>query len=153
MSSPQFLKNAEQLEREFTAEMSVTDTYLKNGDAFASLLNRANDKNSVAGKYTTYIKEQIATTEKNIVDLKNADKFYRREFIEDNPLLASLNPFWTNTDNRILFVFWVSISIFMVSLTFTLMAAIADMGTRTFTIIMVWIMIPGFILYILQNIG
>ena len=90
MSSPQFLKNAEQLEREFTAEMSVTDTYLKNGDAFASLLNRANDKNSIAGKYTTYIMNQFKIGNMNVdldVGLDDiSSKLAKQEYIKKLPL-------------------------------------------------------------------
>ena len=83
-------------EDEFNAEKGNFDVLLLNGKTLSALIMSSSKKVSTQGKYKEHLEEQIKKSEKKIKDLKNDDKFYRRDFIEGKPLTAQPSPFWSN---------------------------------------------------------
>ena len=77
------LKKADDKEDEFNAEKGTVDVFLANGDTLNGLINGSTKKGSVQGKYMAYLEKKIRDAREHIKDLKNEDKFYRREFITD----------------------------------------------------------------------
>ena len=89
--------------------------------------------------------------------LKNDDKFYRRDFIEGKPLTAQPSPFWSNRDNHILTAFWFAIFLILFSVETTILSlplqgAFTD-TVRSLLAVIVFIFVPLFIVYIVQNFG
>ena len=144
-------------EDEFNAEKGNFDVLLLNGKTLSALIMSSSKKVSTQGKYKEHLEEQIKKSEKKIKDLKNDDKFYRRDFIEGKPLTAQPSPFWSNRDNHILTAFWSAIflilfSVVMSILSLPLHGAFTD-TVRTLLAVIVFIFVPLFVVYIVQNFG
>ena len=102
----------------------------------------------------SYLNEKIKEKTENIVNLKHDDKFFRRDFLTANPLLAQTGPFWQNSDNWVLAGFWLAIVLNLVPVTF----AIFSLSTITSNqqiglVLLMWFIFPLFLLYLLQNFG
>ena len=144
-------------EDEFNAEKGNFDVLLLNGKTLSALIMSSSKKVSTQGKYKEHLEEQIKKSEKKIKDLKNDDKFYRRDFIEGKPLTAQPSPFWSNRDNHILTAFWIGIFMILFSVEITifslpLQGAFTEY-VRSFLAIILFIFVPMFVVYIVQNFG
>ena len=144
-------------EDEFNAEKGNFDVLLLNGKTLSALIMSSSKKVSTQGKYKEHLEEQIKKSEKKIKDLKNDDKFYRRDFIEGKPLTAQPSPFWSNRDNHILTAFWIGIFMILFSVEITILSlplqgAFTD-TVRSLLAIIVFIFVPLFVVYIVQNFG
>ena len=144
-------------EDEFNAEKGNFDVLLLNGKTLSALIMSSSKKVSTQGKYKEHLEEQIKKSEKKIKDLKNDDKFYRRDFIEGKPLTAQPSPFWSNRDNHILTAFWIGIFMILFSFEITifslpLQGAFTEY-VRSFLAIILFIFVPMFVVYIVQNFG
>lgn len=144
-------------EDEFNAEKGNFDVLLLNGKTLSALIMSSSKKVSTQGKYKEHLEEQIKKSEKKIKDLKNDDKFYRRDFIEGKPLTAQPSPFWSNRDNHILTAFWIGIFMILFSFEITILSlplqgAFTD-TVRSLLAVIVFIFVPLFVVYIVQNFG
>ena len=144
-------------EDEFNAEKGNFDVLLLNGKTLSALIMSSSKKVSTQGKYKEHLEEQIKKSEKKIKDLKNDDKFYRRDFIEGKPLTAQPSPFWSNRDNHILTAFWIGIFMILFSVEITILSlplqgAFTD-TVRSLLAVIVFIFVPLFVVYIVQNFG
>ena len=144
-------------EDEFNAEKGNFDVLLLNGKTLSALIMSSSKKVSTQGKYKEHLEEQIKKSEKKIKDLKNDDKFYRRDFIEGKPLTAQPSPFWSNRDNHILTAFWIGIFMILFSIEITILSlplqgAFTD-TVRSLLAVIVFIFVPLFVVYIVQNFG
>jgi superfamily I DNA and/or RNA helicase len=147
------LKDADKKEEEFNAEKGTLDTLLLNGSTMASLIDANEKPGSGAGKYKKFLENQIDKTKKNIGDLKNDDKFYRRGFLEGKPLTIQPNAFWKNTDNIILTVFWSAIIAILIPITVTILNLPISSDKKTLLVLFTWIITILFLLYLLQFFG
>ena len=150
-------KKMDAREDEFNAEKGNFDVLLLNGKTLSALIMSSTQKQSTQGKYKEYLEEQIKKSEKKIKDLKNDDKFYRRDFIEGKPLTAQPSPFWSNRDNHILTAFWIGIFLILFSVEITILSlplqgAFTD-TVRSLLAVIVFIFVPLFVVYIVQNFG
>jgi hypothetical protein len=148
------MRKAEEKEKEFLNEKTLIDGLLDSGDTLNGIVNQSSNKSSVQGKYMSYLNEKIKEKTENIVNLKHDDKFFRRDFLTANPLLAQAGPFWQNSDNWVLAGFWLAIVLNLVPVTF----AIFSLSTITSNqqiglILLMWFIFPLFLLYLLQNFG
>ena len=153
----ELVKKMNAREDEFNAEKGNFDVLLLNGTTLSALIMSSTKKVSTQGKYKEHLEEQIKKSEKKIKDLKNDDKFYRRDFIEGKPLTAQPSPFWSNRDNHILTAFWIGIFMILFSveisiLSLPLQGAFTD-TVRTLLAVIVFIFVPLFVVYIVQNFG
>jgi lipopolysaccharide export LptBFGC system permease protein LptF len=150
-------KKMDAREDEFNAEKGNFDVLLLNGKTLSALIMSSTQKQSTQGKYKEYLEEQIKKSEKKIKDLKNDDKFYRRDFIEGKPLTAQPSPFWSNRDNHILTAFWIGIFLILFSVEMTIMSLPLQGAfteyVRSFLAIIVFIFVPLFVVYVVQNFG
>jgi hypothetical protein len=145
------LKKADDKEDEFNAEKGTVDVFLANGDTLNGLINGSTKKGSVQGKYMAYLEKKIKDAREHIKDLKNEDKFYRREFIAANPLILIGDPFWKNMDNWILMALWSAV-IAILAPTSMAVFGLPITGTQQMSLILaMWLVFPLFLLYILQN--
>jgi hypothetical protein len=153
----ELVKKMNAREDEFNAEKGNFDVLLLNGKTLSALVMSSTKKVSTQGKYKEHLEEQIKKSEKKIKDLKNDDKFYRRDFIEGKPLTAQPSPFWSNRDNHILTAFWIGIFMILFSveisiLSLPLKGAFTD-TVRSLLAVIVFIFVPLFVVYIVQNFG
>ena len=153
----ELVKKINAREDEFNAEKGNFDVLLLNGTTLSALIMSSTKKVSTQGKYKEHLEEQIKKSEKKIKDLKNDDKFYRRDFIEGKPLTAQPSPFWSNRDNHILTAFWIGIFMILFSveisiLSLPLQGAFTD-TVRSLLAVIVFIFVPLFVVYIVQNFG
>ena len=153
----ELVKKMNAREDEFNAEKGNFDVLLLNGKTLSALIMSSTKKVSTQGKYKEHLEEQIKKSEKKIKDLKNDDKFYRRDFIEGKPLTAQPSPFWSNRDNHILTAFWIGIFMILFSveisiLSLPLQGAFTD-TVRSLLAVIVFIFVPLFVVYIVQNFG
>jgi hypothetical protein len=153
----ELVKKMNAREDEFNAEKGNFDVLLLNGTTLSALIMSSTKKVSTQGKYKEHLEEQIKKSEKKIKDLKNDDKFYRRDFIEGKPLTAQPSPFWSNRDNHILTAFWIGIFMILFSveisiLSLPLQGAFTD-TVRSLLAVIVFIFVPLFVVYIVQNFG
>jgi NADH:ubiquinone oxidoreductase subunit 3 (subunit A) len=153
----ELVKKMNAREDEFNAEKGNFDVLLLNGKTLSALIMSSTKKVSTQGKYKEHLEEQIKKSEKKIKDLKNDDKFYRRDFIEGKPLTAQPSPFWSNRDNHILTAFWIGILMILFSveiniLSLPLQGAFTD-TVRSLLAVIVFIFVPLFVVYIVQNFG
>ena len=153
----ELVKKMNAREDEFNAEKGNFDVLLLNGKTLSALIMSSSKKVSTQGKYKEHLEEQIKKSEKKIKDLKNDDKFYRRDFIEGKPLTAQPSPFWSNRDNHILTAFWIGIFMILFSFEITILSlplqgAFTD-TVRSLLAVIVFIFVPLFVVYIVQNFG
>jgi hypothetical protein len=145
------LKKADQKEDEFNAEKGTIDVLLLNGDTLNNIVSSSSKKGSVHGKYMTYLQKKIKDTREHIKDLKNDDKFYRRDFLTENPLINQGNPFWKNYDNWILLALWLAVVAILVPTSLAVFGLPISATKQGSLIIAMWLVFPLFILYLLQN--
>jgi NADH:ubiquinone oxidoreductase subunit 3 (subunit A) len=153
----ELVKKMNAREDEFNAEKGNFDVLLLNGKTLSALIMSSSKKVSTQGKYKEHLEEQIKKSEKKIKELKNDDKFYRRDFIEGKPLTAQPSPFWSNRDNHILTAFWFAIFLILFSVETTILSlplqgAFTD-TVRSLLAVIVFIFVPLFVVYIVQNFG
>jgi hypothetical protein len=122
-------QKANEKEKEFNSEKALIDGLLDSGDTLNSIINQSSNKSSVQGKYMGYLDEKIKEKTEHIINLKHDDKFYRRDFLTANPLLAQAGPFWQNIDNWFLTAFWSAIILNLVPITFFIVSVLSSIIT------------------------
>ena len=147
------MRKVEEKEKEFNNEKAVIDGLLDSGDTLHGIIVQSSDKSSVQGKYMSYLTEKIKEKTENIVNLKHDDKFFRRDFLTANPLLAQAGPFWQNTDNWVLAGFWLAVILNLVPITFVIFSLQLSFNQQFGLIMLMWFIIPLFLLYLLQSFG
>ena len=147
------MRKADEKEKEFINEKAVIDGLLDSGDTLNGIVSESSNKSSVQGKYMNYLNEKIKEKTENIVNLKHDDKFFRRDFLTANPLLAQAGPFWQNSDNWVLAGFWLAIVLNLVPVTFAIFSLQISSNQQMGLILLMWFVIPLFLLYLLQNFG
>jgi hypothetical protein len=145
------LQKADQKEDEFNAEKGTIDILLLNGETLNNIVSGSGKKASVQGKYMSYLQQKIKGTKENIKDLKNDDKFYRRDFLTANPLINQGNPFWKNYDNWILLALWSAVVAILIPTSLSVFALPISAEKQGSLIIAIWLVFPLFLLYLLQN--
>ena len=145
------LKEADAKEDEFNKEKGMIDVFLTNGQTLNSIVNEVGKPTSSRGKYKRYLEKKIKDARENIKELKNQDKFYRRDFISANPLLSQGNPFWSNWDNWILLAYWIAVLLILGPTSMAVFSLPITNSQQQVLFIMIWITIPLFLLFLLQN--
>jgi hypothetical protein len=145
------LKEADRKEDEFNKEKGTIDVFFTNGQTLSSIVNEGGKSTSSRGKYKKYLEKKIKDARENIKELKNKDKFYRRDFITANPLLSQGNPFWSNYDNWILLAYWIAVLLILVPTSIAVFSLPITSSQQQMLFIMIWITIPLFLLFLLQN--
>jgi hypothetical protein len=145
------LKDVERKEDEFNKEKGMIDVFFTNGQTLNSIINEGGKSTSSRGKYKNHLNAKIKNALENIKDLKNQDKFYRRDFITANPLLSQGNPFWSNSDNLILLAFWIAVLLILGPTSAAIFGLPISNSQQQMLFIVTWITIPLFILFLLQN--
>ena len=145
------LKEADRKEDEFNKEKGMIDVFFTNGQTLNSIVNEGQNASSSRGKYKNYLDKKIKDARENIKDLKNHDKFYRRDFLSSNPLLNQGNPFWSNWDNWILLAFWISVLLILGPTSAAIFGLPISNSQQQMLFIMTCITIPLFLLYLLHT--
>jgi hypothetical protein len=145
------LKDADRKEDEFNKEKGMIDVFFTNGQTLSSIVNEGGKSTSSRGKYKKYLENKIKDARENIKELKNQDKFYRRDFISANPLLNQGNPFWSNWDNWILLAYWIAVLLILGPTSIAVFSLPITSSQQQLLFIMIWITIPLFLLFLLQN--
>lgn len=145
------LKKADQKEDEFNAEKGTIDVFMLNGATLNTIVSGSAKKTSVQGKYKDYLQQKIKATREHIKDLKNDDKFFRRDFLTANPLINLGNPFWKNYDNWILMALWLAVVAILVPTSMAVSSLPISAEKQGSLVIAMWLVFPLFILYLLQN--
>jgi hypothetical protein len=145
------LKEADRKEDEFNSEKGTIDVHLANGEALNSLINESSRKGSVQSKYKAYLEKKIKESREHIKDFKNDDKFYRREFLENNPLINLGQPFWKNWDNWILLAIWSAVVAILVPTSLAVFGLPLSGNQQMALILSMWLVFPLFLLYLIQN--
>jgi hypothetical protein len=145
------LKDASLKEDEFNKEKGTIDVFFTNGQTLNSIVNEGGKPTSSRGKYKAYLEKKIKDSRENIKELKNQDKFYRRDFISANPLLSQGNPFWSNWDNWILLAFWIAVLLILGPTSMAIFGLPITNSQQQMLFIMTWITIPLFLLYLLHT--
>lgn len=147
------LREADKKEDEFNNEKGTIDVFMVNGQTLGKIVQGSEKPDSSQGKYKAHLEQKIKDAEKNIKDLKNKDKFYRRDFLSANPLLAQGNPFWSNWDNWILTAFWSAVLVILISTSMAIFGLPIDSSQQQSLIVTMWIVIPLLLLYLIQTFG
>ena len=145
------LKDVDRKEEEFNKEKGMIDVFFTNGQTLNSIINEGGKSTSSRGKYKKYLDKKIKDARENIKDLKNQDKFYRRDFLTSNPLLNQGNPFWSNWDNWILLAFWIAVLMILGPTSAAIFGLPISNSQQQMLFIVTWITIPLFLLFLLQN--
>jgi len=145
------LKEADRKEDEFNKEKGTIDVFLVNGQTLNSIVNEGQNASSSRGKYKKHLEKKIKDARENIKELKNQDKFYRRDFISANPLLSQGNPFWSNWDNWILLAFWLAVLLILGPTSMAVFGLPITNSQQQVLFITIWITIPLFLLFLLHN--
>jgi hypothetical protein len=145
------LKEASRKEDEFNKEKGMIDVFFTNGQTLNSIVNEGGKASSSRGKYKNHLNAKIKNARENIKDLKNQDKFYRRDFLTANPLLNQGNPFWSNWDNWILLAFWIAVLLILGPTSAAIFGLPISNSQQQVLFIMTWITIPLFLLYLLHT--
>jgi len=147
------LREADKKEDEFNNEKGTLDVFLVNGQTLSKIVQGTSKPDSSQGKYKAYLEKKIKDTQQNIKDLKNKDKFYRRDFLSAGPLTIQGNPFWSNWDNWILTAFWSAVLVILISTSMAIFGLPIDSSKQQSLIIAMWISVPLLLLYLIQLFG
>jgi len=151
------VRKIDKKEDEFNDEKGTFDVLALNLETLNSLVSSTGKKESTQGKYKEYLQEEIKKSKLKIKELKNSDKFFRRDFIENKPLTAQPSPFWSNRDNHILTAFWIGIALNLVAIVFVIMSVpVTETFTETHKSLIscvTVVFLPLLILYMVQNFG
>jgi hypothetical protein len=154
----QRLSTAQKMEDQLNSEKGTIDTLLLNGATLYSIVESGNNPTTGQGKYKRYLEDKVSQSKKHIKDLKDDDKFYRRDFLEGKPQIVQPSAFWKNSDNIILTFLWSAVFLILIPLSFGTYALPFDSESPTVSsnkamalIIIMWIIVIGLVLYILQH--